>query len=193
MNYLAHAYLSFNDPEVLLGNMISDHVKGRKKFDYNLQVQKGIMLHRNIDAFTDQHPITKTAMKFFKPVYGLYAGAFVDVVYDHFLSLDVNEFTEASLFSFSQDTYNTLENYQKEFPPMFKTMFPYMKEYDWLYNYRHRWAINRSFHGLVNRAAYLTESDTAFKYFEQHYESLRDCYELFFPSLKEYAQKNFKS
>lgn len=193
MNYLAHAYLSFNDPEVLLGNMISDHVKGKKKFDYNLQVQKGIMLHRSIDTFTDQHPATKTAMKFFKPAYGLYAGAFVDIVYDHFLSLDANEFTEISLFNFSQETYSILEGLQNDFPPMFKAMFPYMKQHDWLYNYRHRWAISRSFHGLVNRAAYLTESDTAFKYFEQHYDSLRECYQLFFPALKEYAQNIFKS
>ena len=88
MNYLAHAYLSFNDPEILLGNMISDYVKGRKKFDYEPGILKGIMLHRAIDTFTDQHPVTKTAMKFFKPAYGLYAGAFVDVVYDHFLVLD---------------------------------------------------------------------------------------------------------
>ena len=100
MNYLAHAYLSFNDPEILLGNMISDYVKGRKKFDYGPGILKGIMLHRAIDTFTDQHPVTKTAMKFFKPAYGLYAGAFVDVVYDHFLALDENEFNENSLFTF---------------------------------------------------------------------------------------------
>ncbi len=34
MNYLAHAYLSFGDPDILAGNMISDFVKGKKKFDY---------------------------------------------------------------------------------------------------------------------------------------------------------------
>jgi acyl carrier protein phosphodiesterase len=39
MNYLAHAYLSFNDPEILVGNMISDFVKGKKKFDFPLRIQ----------------------------------------------------------------------------------------------------------------------------------------------------------
>ncbi|MBA2500752.1 MAG: DUF479 domain-containing protein [Chitinophagaceae bacterium] len=193
MNYLAHAYLSFNDPEVLLGNMISDHVKGRTKFDYELRVQKGIMLHRAIDTFTDQHHVTKTAMKFFKPAYGLYAGAFVDVVYDHFLALDKNEFSMDSLYGFSQNTYMLLERYRDQFPPRFQFMFPFMKQHDWLFNYRNRWAIERSFHALVNRAAYLTEGDTAFSCFEKHYESLKECYMLFFPDLKAFAENNFKS
>ena len=90
MNYLAHAYLSFDDPEVLAGNMISDFVKGKKKFDYPFRIQQGIMLHRLIDDFTDNHPATKEAKEFFRPDYRLYSGAFVDVVYDHFLAIDEN-------------------------------------------------------------------------------------------------------
>ncbi|KAF0239868.1 MAG: hypothetical protein FD183_1294 [Chitinophagaceae bacterium] len=50
MNYLAHAYLSFNEPSILLGNMISDYVKGKKQYDYPLLIQKGIHLHRAIDT-----------------------------------------------------------------------------------------------------------------------------------------------
>jgi hypothetical protein len=66
LNYLAHAYLSFNDSNLLLGNMISDYVKGKKKFDYPIKIQQGIHLHRLIDEFTDFHPITKEAKQFFK-------------------------------------------------------------------------------------------------------------------------------
>ncbi|MBK6633182.1 MAG: hypothetical protein IPG38_01660 [Chitinophagaceae bacterium] len=64
MNYLAHAYLSFNDPEILLGNMISDYIKGKKQFDYPLPVQKGIRLHRFIDQFTDTHAATHELKSF---------------------------------------------------------------------------------------------------------------------------------
>ena len=96
MNYLAHAYLSFGHEEILVGNMISDFVKGKKKFDYSLGIQKGIALHRAIDSFTDDHPVTKLAKQFFKAEYGLYAGAFMDVVYDHFLANDTNEFADGT-------------------------------------------------------------------------------------------------
>jgi len=59
MNYLAHAYLSFGNQDILTGNMISDFVKGKTKFDYPLTIQKGIYLHRQIDSFTDSHILTK--------------------------------------------------------------------------------------------------------------------------------------
>jgi len=64
MNYLAHAYLSFNVPSILVGNMISDFVKGSSKLGYPVSIQKGIMLHRDIDAFTDTHPATAKAKDF---------------------------------------------------------------------------------------------------------------------------------
>src|SRR5450432_2177318 len=105
MNYLAHVWLSFNQPEILVGNMISDFVKGKKRFDFDESIQKGIMLHRSIDTFTDTHNATKKANQFLKPAVGLYAGAFIDIVYDHFLALDKNEFTDESLLQFSLNVY----------------------------------------------------------------------------------------
>ena len=92
MNYLAHAYLSFSIPEIAVGNLISDFVKGKKKLEYPETIQKGISLHRAIDAFTDAHEITRQAKVFFRPDYGLYSGALTDVVYDHFLANDPLEF-----------------------------------------------------------------------------------------------------
>jgi acyl carrier protein phosphodiesterase len=188
MNYLAHAYLSFNKPEILAGNMISDYIKGKKQFDYPPAVQKGIRLHRAIDNFTDTHAATQELKSFFRPQYRLYSGAFADVVYDHFLANDTQQFgTETDLKKFAANTYNLLENFTGIFPPPFQKMFPYMKEYDWLYNYRYTWGIEKSFGGLVRRAAYLTESTIAFEIFNLHYAAMQDCYNNFFSHLKKYS------
>ncbi len=97
MNYLAHAYLSFSRPDLLVGNMISDFVKGRQKLNYSTGIQQGIVLHRQIDHFTDTHPATHDAKQYFKPAVGLYAGAFIDIVYDHFLALDETVHSAAAL------------------------------------------------------------------------------------------------
>jgi acyl carrier protein phosphodiesterase len=94
MNYLAHAYLSFEITDIAVGNMISDFVKGKQKLDYPIAIQQGIMLHRFIDSFTDSHAVTRQAKSFFKEAYGLYAGPLVDVVYDHFLANDPLRFPE---------------------------------------------------------------------------------------------------
>lgn len=188
MNYLAHAFLSFNNPGILTGNMISDFVKGKKKFHYPLIVQKGIALHRMIDEFTDFHPATSTAKNFFRPHYRLYSGAFVDIVYDHFLALDKEQFESyRDLQAFSQRIYSELDQEESFFPLSFQRLFPYMKTQNWLYEYRLKEGIRKSFGGLVHRAVYLNESDSAFKIFIGHYQELSDCYNVFFPELKEYA------
>jgi len=189
MNLLAHAYLSFNQPPILVGNMISDYVKGKKKFLYDPTIQQGIQLHRIIDEFTDHHPATDEAKKFFKADYRLYAGAFVDVVYDHFLAIDSTIFPdEAGLNSFALQTYQSLSEYKNVMPERFARMLPYMQSQNWLYNYRYNWGIERSFEGLVKRAAYLNESAIAFSIFEQEYDALKKSYEFFFPELKLLAE-----
>ena len=188
MNYLAHAYLSFNRPEIVVGNMISDFVKGRTKFDYPSGMQNGIMLHRAIDEFTDGHPATKKAKEFFRPAYRLYSGAFVDVLYDHFLALDTNEFeTPAALQKLTQHVYQILEENFALLPQRFQILFPHMKQHNWLFNYQYLYEIERSFGGLVRRAAYMNESETAFIIFNENYTVLKECYDIFFPSLKKFA------
>lgn len=187
MNYLAHAYLSFKQPEILVGNMISDFVKGKKQFDFAAAIQKGIRLHRSIDTFTDTHHATKKAKAFLQPVVGLYAGAFIDVVYDHFLACDVNEFSNEKLLQFSSFVYATLENYQTILPEKFKHLLPFMKRDDWLYNYSNLNGVEKSFAGLAYRAKYLNESTAAFISFHENYAVLKKCYASFFPDVKDFA------
>jgi acyl carrier protein phosphodiesterase len=191
MNYLAHAYLSFRQPEILVGNMISDFVKGKKQFDYPPTVQQGIRLHRDIDTFTDQHPATKRAKEFLKPAVGAYSGAFVDVVYDHFLALDKTHFTETSLQDFVQGAYAQLHARTALLPERFAVMLPYMSAHNWLYNYRFTDGIEKSFGGVVRRAQYLDGSAEVFKLFLAHYDALREEYEEFFPDLYRFTSSQF--
>ncbi len=193
MNYLAHAWLSFNQPEILVGNMISDFVKGRKRFDFPEGVQRGIMLHRNIDEFTDTHEVTKKAKSFFKPAVGLYAGAFVDVVYDHFLATDKNEFTDDTLMNFSLGVYKTLEEYQTILPEKFAVMLPYMKRDNWLYNYKTLHGIEMSFGGFMHRAKYLNKSSLPFACFTENYEALQNCYVAFSAGIKKFARHQLQN
>lgn len=192
MNFLAHAYLSFNDPEILVGNMISDFVKGKKKFEYSQGIQQGIHLHRQIDLFTDDHEVTKEARKFLKPAVGLYSGAFVDVVYDHFLANDLNEFTDTSLQDHAINTYSNLVKYNQVLPVAFRSMLPYMQSQNWLYNYKSLSGTRSSFGGVVRRSCYLYSSTEVFDLFQKNYTSLQICYNAFFPSVKEFSNLLFK-
>jgi acyl carrier protein phosphodiesterase len=191
LNYLGHAYFSFDHPEILVGNMISDFVKGKKKFDFPGGIQKGIALHRELDEFSDSHPATKQAKEIFRPHYRLYASAFMDVVYDYFIANDPAIFDETSLYAFTQQTYRLLEERQQWFPERFASLFPYMRSQNWLFNYRYSWGIERSFSGLVRRATYLDESATAFRLFGENTAMLQKCYNQFISDLKNFAKNRF--
>lgn len=189
MNYLAHAYLSFNRPHVLVGNMISDFVKGGQKNGYAVSVQQGIVHHRAIDAFTDGHPATAKAKQLFRPQYRLYSGPLVDIVYDHFLANDEKEFPGASLLSFTKEVYQILEEEAAHLPLRFLPVFTYMKMENWLYNYRTLNGIEKSLRGLVRRAAFISDSTAAVELLHTHYNALRDCYAEFFPAVKQFAKQ----
>lgn len=188
MNFLAHAYLSFGDPALLVGNMIGDFVKGNKYIAYPLAVQEGVRLHRAIDSFTDQHPATRYARSFFKKDYGLYSGAFVDVVYDHFLCNDENCFSNAALEAFSLQVYTILQAHYEQLPPVFQQMLYYMQSQNWLYGYRQREGVFKAFGGIVRRAKYIDSMTAAFEDFEQYYADLRQCYRDFFPELEQFVR-----
>lgn len=188
MNYLAHAYLSFGISEITVGNLISDFVKGRKKFDYPPGIQQGIALHRAIDDFTDTHPLTQQAKLVFREAYGLYSGPITDVVYDHFLANDILIFPGSSqLARFSQKTYAQISEHHALLPERFARMFHYMRTQDWLYNYRSKEGAYNSLEGLARRAAYMGDAERAQRLFDTGYSELERCYVEFFPLLKDFA------
>ena len=172
--------------------MVSDFIKGRSKFHYPEGIQKGIALHRAIDAFTDVHAATRRAMQLFRPGYRLYSGAIMDVLYDHFLARDENIFPGQSLMEFSTGVYRSLEQQAHLLPPPFRHMFFYMKTENWLLHYKEHAGIQKSLHGLVRRAVYLNESETAFRLFGEHYDFLELCYLEFMTDVKEYAKQEFE-
>lgn len=172
--------------------MVSDFVKGKKKYDYPADIRQGIALHRAIDEFTDTHAATREAKEVFRPAYRLYSGAFVDVVYDHFLASDEGEFPNDTLAAFAQQVYTTLDGLIDLLPPGFQQLFPYMKTHNWLLHYGTGRGMANSMKGVAHRARYLSEGDTAYLLFEQHYQLLQQCYRQFWKDMKPYARQQYE-
>jgi acyl carrier protein phosphodiesterase len=191
MNYLAHAYLSFNDPDVLAGNMISDFIKGSARYSYSQGIQRGIELHRAIDQFTDTHPVTHEAKQIFRPHYRLYSGPIMDIIYDHFLANDPNTFSLETLSLFTTAVYSSLESVAFQLPIRFVQMLTYMKTEDWLLSYGRNEGIQRSLRGLSRRATYMVESETAFRLFLDQYDQLYKLSQDFIPDVKNFAKQRY--
>lgn len=178
MNYLGHAFLSFGNAEILTGNMIGDHVKGKLALEHFPEgIQKGLMLHRKIDSITDVHPAIQRAKVWFRQDYGLYSGAILDALMDHFLANDPQFFPSShDLLQFSENVYRQLETQEAYFPETFKQYFPYMREHNWLYGYRTVQGMQRALNGLARRAAHIPPIENAYKTFIGHYYQLAQCY-----------------
>src|SRR5690242_14895152 len=190
MNYLAHAFLSFDQPELLVGNMIADFVKGRNLDGYSAGIQRGIRLHRAIDRFTDTHEATRMARTFFRENCGRYGAVFVDVIYDHFLGNDPHYFQPETLQKFAVHAYELLEEYEESLPEPFREAFYHMRLHNWLYGYQQRAGVSRAFEGICRRARYMPAKADAYRVFEKNYESLSVCYDTFMPAVRTFAWEN---
>ena len=108
MNFLAHLYLSGENKEIAIGNFIGDYVKGRQYLNYPPGVQKGIIAHRNIDTFTDSHPMVKETKDYFREGYGRYSGIVVDVVFDYFLAKNWESYSTHPFKEFTKKVHAIL-------------------------------------------------------------------------------------
>lgn len=135
MNFLAHIYLSGDDEGVIIGNFIADGIKGKQYQKYPPSVAKGILLHRNIDTFTDSHPTVHKSTARLHKKYGHYSGVIVDILYDHFLAKNWHIYSDVPLSSFVQSFYDLLHKNIDILPERIKHMMPYMITDNWLYNY----------------------------------------------------------
>lgn len=191
MNYLAHAYLSFGNPDILLGNLVADSVRGKQVYDFRDEIQKGIMLHRQIDEYTDRHAVTRRLKTIFSEVAGRYNASFLDISFDHFLALDTSNEPAEGWGVFAQSCYRMIDQRRDELPENVLHLFGYMKEDNWLYNYRYKWLIRKSFVKLTERAAFLDNNTNVYKVFESNYELIKTGYDEFFPELKNYVLSIF--
>ncbi len=190
MNYLAHAFFSGTDEDILLGNMIGDFVKGSSVLDsFPDSIRKGLELHRSIDAFTDQHTATIKAKNYFRPVYGLYSGAFVDVVYDHFLANDAKFFPqENAVAEFSLKTFHTLDLHLDQMPPDFLHLYKYMKKENWLLQVKSMRGIETSMNRLTRRMPSIENGAEAYRILVQHYYELNQIYFEFIDDVENFVK-----
>lgn len=191
MNFLAHIYLSFNDPEITLGNFFADHIRGNKFKHLPIKVQKGILLHRNIDTFTDAHPITKQSSKRLHKNYSHYSRVIVDIYYDHFLAKNWNTYSDVPLTEFVENFYTLLEENYDLLPLSTKRMMPYMITDNWLYNYSNLEGISKVLNGMNRRTNNRSKMNFAIIDLEEYYEDFEKEFTAFFKELITFSRLKF--
>lgn len=188
MNFLAHAHLSGGNKDFLVGNLIADAVKGNPVSLFPEMIAQGILLHRQIDAFTDAHPSFRNSVRIIRKEAGRYSGVVVDIYYDHFLARKWNEFSKIPLDQFTVSVYRILGNHFDMLPARVKRMLPYMMAQNWLNSYANLKDLRRIFYGMDRRTKLRSGMSRAVEILEAHYNSLQKDFEDFYPEMMAFAQ-----
>ncbi|MFV5701304.1 ACP phosphodiesterase [Flavobacterium sp. XS2P12] len=183
MNFLAHIYLSGDNDLIKIGNFMADGIRGKHFESYPLEIQKGIILHRAIDTFTDAHPIFRQSTKKLHEKYHHYAGVIVDVFYDHFLAKNWNKYSDEKLNLFVARFYQSLQDNHIILSERTKGMMPYMIEHNWLVSYQTVEGINRILTQMDQRTKNESKMRFATNELSEFYPEFEDEFTDFFQEL----------
>jgi acyl carrier protein phosphodiesterase len=192
MNFLAHIYLSFEDDEITIGNFIADSIRGKKYKHLPKRIQKGILLHRAIDTFTDSHPIPRQSSKRLHKNFSHYSRVIVDIYYDHFLAKNWKRYSETPLAVFVEEFYDLLKANFEILPEGVKHMMRYMIADNWLLNYAQMEGIGRVLNGMNRRTKNKSRMNYAILDLEKHYVAFENEFTLFFEELIIFSREKYK-
>lgn len=189
MNFLAHIYLSGGNRELTIGNFIADSVKGNSYLKYPEEVQKGIILHRAIDYYTDTHPVVRRSISRLFPIYKHYSGVIVDILYDHFLAANWKDYSSTPLADYVSDFYDLLQDNYMLLPRNVQQFLPYMMRDNWLLSYATVKGISKILYQMNERTKRKSRMNFAVIELEEHYENFQEEFTSFFEDLQIFTKQ----
>ncbi len=192
MNFLAHTFLSGDDDDIKIGNLMGDFIKGNLDNEQNSfineGIKNGIILHRAIDSFTDAHPIVRKSIQRLQPKYHKCAGIVVDVFYDHLLAKTFQHYSPLSLLEYSKAFYALITARKKDMPAKMDRMINSMVTTDWFSGYATYEGIEWSLKGISRRLHFESGIENATEDLKRDYDLYLEEFQVFFPELIVYCQ-----
>ncbi len=192
MNFLAHTYLSGCNDEIIVGNFMGDYIKGRNYVHLPEMVRKGILIHRDIDTYTDAHAITRRSRLRLVERYHKYAGVIVDIFYDHFLAASWSEYCGISLKEYVDRTYDLLKRNYKTLPQGIKVWFPTFLENNWMMAYQTVDGIELVLDRMSANTSLPDHTGFAIERMREQYDEFRNDFREFFPLIIDYIEKKYE-
>ncbi|MBO3098926.1 acyl carrier protein phosphodiesterase [Gelidibacter pelagius] len=189
MNFLAHIYLSGDNELITIGNFMADSIKGKRYKKYPLDIQIGILLHREIDTFTDAHPTVRMSTKRLHENYSHYSGVIVDILYDHFLAKNWSHYSTIPLDIYVDNFYEILKTHAEFLPGRAQKMVPYMIADNWLLSYAKIEGIQKVLNGMNIRTKNISGMDRATDELKEFYQEFEEEFTSFFEELRSFSDE----
>lgn len=188
MNYLAHLYLSGEDDFIKIGNFMADGIRGKDYKNYPARIQIGILLHRAIDTFTDNHPIFRQGKHRLHDRYHHYSGVLMDMFYDHFLAKNWNTYHQIALEKYAEDFYLLLEQNIEILSPRTLKILPHLRTQNWLVQYSNLIGLKDILSQMDIRTKRQSNMQEGITDLQLNYNILQNEFVVFFEEIQIYAK-----
>ena len=189
MNFLAHIYLSGNNDLMKIGNFMADGIRGNDYNQFPIVIKKGILLHRQIDTFTDSHAIYRKSKHRLHEKYGHYSGVIMDILYDHFLAKNWAQYSDEDLEDYASNFYKSLADNFEILTEKTKNLMPYMLDRNWLVSYRTIAGIEMILFQMDYRTKHRANMQEAIVELQLFYAEFENEFTLFFDELIQFSNQ----
>lgn len=193
MNWLAHVFLSENNIEHQLGNLLTDPLKARSWEGASDLVKMGMETHIRIDRFTDTHAlVSKSKARLAKR--GPLKGVVLDILYDYYLSIHWEKFAEVDRVDFLDTFRLDAPLAIVDYPEKAHDVISRVVETKQLSSYINMHGVKDAFTRIDHRLSDRTRSkDTTTRYLPiiaKEHEYLEEAFLDFFPDLMQEIAKD---
>ena len=186
MNYLAHTFLSVDDPYQLMGNIWGDLLRPRDYDSLHPDLLKGLQRHRIIDAYTDHHASVHVIFNLLRPFQGKYTPVVADVLMDFMLSKYWHRFSPMTLEAYCADKYKVVEEYLYLIPEPLQPRINRMVSHRWLESCKDKDRMEQTLKMLSRRATFENKIPEAMIPYELHEAVMDEMFLSFFEELRQH-------
>ncbi len=168
---------------------MADGIRGNDYNNFPDDVKKGILLHRQIDTFTDSHLVYRKSKHRLHEKYGHYSGVIMDILYDHFLAKNWKNYSNEKLEDFASNFYKSLFDNEEILTEKTKNMLPYMYDRNWLVSYATIAGIEMILFQMDYRTKHRANMQEAIEELKQFYNEFEAEFTKFFKEIIEFSNR----
>ncbi len=190
MNHFAHLVLSRPTVESTVGNLLGDFARGVDPAALPAPVRAGLLNHREVDRFTDSHPLVREMKQCFSRKRRRFAGIALDIYFDHLLINHWRRFENRDLENLISEFYRRMSAARELMPgENMRRITRRMVEHDWFGSYREIDAVAKSLDLVAGRIRFSNRFDNAIKDLLHNHDMIRDGFFEFYPQLQRHVDE----
>ncbi len=177
----------------MLGNFLGDFVKGRQYLSLPEELQHGVLLHRKIDQFTDQHPFVSRLASTFPKHLRRMAGVALDIYFDHLLVQHWQRFNQVPLQDLLSEFYLELESCEIQDIKRYQGVRASLVKHRWLADYQEPETCLQAFYAIERRLNHrVSFAEGAWKHIANELADEFEAFPVFYRELVDFVQSSGK-